>query len=377
VGEDAGDGVEFNRNFTFNYPYFGRGAGPHQVSEIETRAIADFMYDHPNIAFVYGFSPEDNLFHPWKGSSQTDGGRIKSKVLTADQRHFERLAEQFRAKHGGKDQPASAEGAGSFSEWSYFHYGRWSLFSRGWWIPAVEKAETPSEAATSSEGAEEKSAAEIAPAVNTAAQEDVAAKSVPPSLDKDDKRGAEDLKALAWFEAQGVEGFVPWQRIEHPDFPGKVVEVGGFKPLYRLNPPVDQVDPLVQSHLAFLGDLVQQWPKIEIQDLEVKSLGGGLYDVRCQLVNSGQLPTMPEMAAVNDQWHPIQVRLVDVGPARWIQGSPRQSVRRLAELGGKAEVRWVFQLDEIPANEPQWKVRAESPTLHSVELESVVTPQQD
>ena len=50
------------------------------------------MYDHPNIAFVYGFSPEDNLFHPWKGSSQTDGGRIKSKVLTADQRHFERLA---------------------------------------------------------------------------------------------------------------------------------------------------------------------------------------------------------------------------------------------------------------------------------------------
>jgi len=54
-GEDASDGVDFNRNFTFNYEFFGQGSGAHQVSEVETRAIADFAFDHPNIGLVIFF----------------------------------------------------------------------------------------------------------------------------------------------------------------------------------------------------------------------------------------------------------------------------------------------------------------------------------
>ena len=38
--EDGPGGVDFNRNFTFEYPYFQAGAGPSQVSETETRAVA-------------------------------------------------------------------------------------------------------------------------------------------------------------------------------------------------------------------------------------------------------------------------------------------------------------------------------------------------
>jgi hypothetical protein len=53
----------------------------------------------------------------------------------------------------------------------------------------------------------------------------------------EDERGVDDLNALAWFEQQEVDGFVDWQAIEHPDLTDKKVEIGGFKPFLRENPP--------------------------------------------------------------------------------------------------------------------------------------------
>jgi hypothetical protein len=388
-GEDAADGVDFNRNFTFSYPYFAKGSGPHQVSEVETRAVADFMFDHPNIAFVLCFSPEDNLHNTWKGSAQTDSGRIKTKILTEDQGPMERLAESFRQAHGGKNAPESPTGAGSFSEWSYFHYGRWTFASRAWWVPtvesttAVEPAKTAAVETTatteSNAGGTPATGAEVVKpeeaiageAVATAPQEPAtdSAKQAEAGLAKDDKRGATELNALAWFQSQNIEAFVPWQTIEHPDLPGKQVEVGGFKPLYLLNPPAAQIEPLVEPHLGLLNSMVENWPKLAVRELEAKRLGPGLYDIRCQIVNTGGLPTMPEMASVNGQWSPIQVQLVGLGKVKWIQGSQRQAVGRLAERGGKTEVRWVFQLIEGSDAEIALKIQAAAPTLHPVEMD--------
>ncbi len=188
-------------------------------------------------------------------------------------------------------------------------------------------------------------------------------------LAKDDKRGAAELNALAWFEQRGIEAFVPWQAIEHPDLPGRQVEVGGFKPFYLLNPPIAEVEPLVEPHVAFLSKIVESWPRLAVHDLQAKRLGPGLYDIRCQIVNTGALPTMPQMAAVNQQWYPIQVQLTGAGQVKWIQGSQRQAVRRLAENGGKTEVRWVFQVLEVGDGEPKFTIQAAAPTLHPIEIE--------
>lgn len=401
-GEDASDGVEFNRNFTFNYGYFARGTGSHQVSEVETRAVADFMFDHPNIAFVLCFSPEDNVFQPWKGSPQTDSGRIKSKILTADQAHTDRLAEAFRKLHGGQNPPDAPAGSGSFSEWSYFHYGRWTFASRAWWVPTVEPTKPtkpaepakPAEADTQATGDQvaEKTAAEaVAEAAAEAVAEaaEVAERTVAQATDdqaaavaevpaaepaaeplaKDDKRGAAELNALAWFEQRGIEALVPWQVIEHPDLPSRQVEVGGFKPFYLLNPPIAEVEPLVEPHVAFLSKIIESWPRLAVHDLQAKQLGPGLYDIRCQIVNTGALPTMPQMAAANQQWYPIQVQLTGLGQVKWIEGSSRQAVGRLAEHGGKTEVRWVFQVLEVGDGQPKFTIQAAAPTLHPIEIE--------
>jgi hypothetical protein len=49
LNEDGEGGVNFNRNFTFNYEEFGLNSGLHAVSEPETKAVADFLFNHFNI----------------------------------------------------------------------------------------------------------------------------------------------------------------------------------------------------------------------------------------------------------------------------------------------------------------------------------------
>lgn len=351
-GEDASDGVAFNKNFPFNYPYFAKGAGPHQVSEIETRAIADFFYDHPNIGAVICFSPEDNLFNTWKGSPQSDGARIKTEILTSDQSIQDQIAEQFRSGYPGKDAPESPQGAGSFSKWAYLHYGRWSFASRGWWVPkAAEETNKPAETESS--------------ATNKPSEDLKQSENKP--ISKDDKRGASELNALKWFEQQGIPAFSPWQPFDHPDLPGKKVEIGGWKPLFMLNPPHKMVGELVDPHVGLVRSLASKWPQVELKEIKAVQLGKGLVEVSCEVINVGKIPTMPEMAEVSGQWYPIQVQLHGADDAKWIEGSPRQSVGRLKELGGSKEIRWLLLLPNEVKPSGQLKITVSAPTIQPVE----------
>ncbi|MDZ7618345.1 MAG: M14 family zinc carboxypeptidase, partial [Patescibacteria group bacterium] len=304
LNEDPIGGVAFDRNFTFNYPYFKPGAGPYQVSEPETKAVADFAFGRRNIALVLTFSAQDNLFHAPKSESSEKQGKIKTKLLEADAPYLERMAKHYRELHGGSGAPASPEGNGCATDWAYFHYGRWSLAARPWWIPApdsgkadADKAnektdETTGEDATADEDQPNPPPAKK-PAENKASDDKA-------SDDKasDDKRGQDDLHALAWFDRNGIDGFVPWQRIEHPDFPDRRVEVGGFKPYLRTNPPLAELEGLGAKHVDFLCRAAGMLPQLKIAEVKAESLGGGMWRVAATVVNQGELPTFPEMGEV-------------------------------------------------------------------------------
>ncbi len=338
-GEDPSGGVAFNRNFTFRYPYFGQGAGPHQVSEIETRAVADFAFSHPNIAAVVSFSPEDNLMHAWKPDKAAESKRIKTSLLKADAGYFDHVVELYQEIHGGKDAPESPKGEGSFSEWAYFHFGRWSFAGRGWWIPKVA-AEQPK--ADKEEDKEESS------------------KEKPP----EDKRGADELNALQWFDREAVEGFVAWQEIEHPDFPDKKVEVGGFKPFLRWNPPSDALDCLAEKHAEFVRRLVRQLPRLVIEEAKAESLGGGVWRVTAVIGNEGYLPTVSEMGRLTKQPHPVQVRLMLPKGTSLVTGHSRVQLPPLAGRGGREERSWLVL---VSGEKPETlRVRAWSPSVGSV-----------
>ncbi len=401
--EDPSGGVDFNRNFTFKYPYFERGAGPHQVSEIETRAVANFAFDHPNIALVFSFSPDDNLMHPWKPNPAAENQRIKTAVLGADAPVLDSLATKYRELHGGKDAPDSPPPAGSFAHWAYFHFGRWSLSARAWWIPEVKAAPAadvkpvpdakpedstkPAEESKPDDAAKPDAPATPDPAPkpeNSAKPDDTAmpedmvkpddtAKPVGPAVKSkkpEDNRSATDRNALRWFDREKIAGFAPWTAIEHPDFPGRKVEVGGFVPYLRNNPPASELDALAEKHLLFLLAVAERLPRLAIETTKVESLGAGVYRLTVAVSNEGQMPTMPQMGRVSGQQYPVQLKIDVPEGVRLTPDVARVRVEVLAPRGGRHEQTWLIYTTEGTTVEVKFTAWAPAVgrATHTVEL---------
>ncbi|MCX6577610.1 MAG: M14 family metallopeptidase [Candidatus Aminicenantes bacterium] len=61
IGEDPPGGVNINRNFMHEYPYYKPEAGRYMVSEVETRSVMEWMVSHRNVAAILTFGESDNL----------------------------------------------------------------------------------------------------------------------------------------------------------------------------------------------------------------------------------------------------------------------------------------------------------------------------
>jgi len=344
LNEDPPGGVDFNRNFTFRYPYRKPGAGRHQVSEVESRAVADFAFAHPNVAVVVSFTPEDNLMHPWKPDAEAERQRIKTTLLAGDARYFNHVARRYRAIHGAKDAPKSPPGEGSFSDWAYFHYGRWSFACRGWWPVPTDPT---TDRGDQRDGSEPEAGEQAKPTAK-------------PQSDAGDRRGADERNALAWLAEKKIDGFVDWQPIEHPDFPSRKVEVGGFKPFVRLNPPEGELDALADKHGQFLEWLAGSLPRLAIGPTEAEALGHGVWRVRAVVENRGYLPTAPEMGRIAREPHPLQIAIDLPRGAKLVTGHARVQLPALAGEGGRAEHTW---LAFVPPGAKSLRVRAWSPSV--------------
>lgn len=104
------------------------------------------------------------------------------------------------------------------------------------------------------------------------------------------KSGSDDGKWLAYLDADRAgEGFIEWTRLDHPQL--GTVEVGGFVPGIKLNPPDDQLDALADAEAAFVVDLLSMLPRIELAEPQVERLSNGIWRVSVELSNSGRLPT--------------------------------------------------------------------------------------
>lgn len=360
--EDPPGGVAFNRNFAMKYPYFEPDAGPNQVSEVETRAVADFAFSRPNIAAVFSFTPEDNLMHPWKPNPASEGQRIKTALLGADAPYTDFLAEAYRKIRGGSDAPNSPAGAGSFSDWAYFHYGRWSLAARAWWVPKVDAEKGKSEGKGKPEAKDEKKlpASEAKDKKDASAEKDKKA--------ADEKRGADEVNALRWLAREKIDGFVPWKQIKHPDFPGRKVEVGGFRPFLRFNPPAKELDALAEKHEKFLARLVELLPRVAIQEVKTEPLGEGVWRVTAAVLNRGYLPTMSKMGEISRVPYPLQIALDLPQGAALVTGHPRVRLPVLSGSGGRAEQSWLVR---IPKGKPvSIPVRVWSPSVGEARAEA-------
>jgi len=135
--EDGDGGVNFNKNSSFNYKNFIPGAGEYAVSEKENRALFDFLFDAFNVYAVVTFGPVNNLSSPVTFNPAGISKRIITGWFEADAKSNALVSERYNKITKTKDAPKTQAESGDFSQWAYFHYGRLSFSTPGWWVPKV------------------------------------------------------------------------------------------------------------------------------------------------------------------------------------------------------------------------------------------------
>ena len=356
IDEDPPGGTAFNRNFTFDYAFFGEGAGPNQISEPETRAVAEFAFAHENVFLVWVFSDDDNLLRFWKVDAGAEKQRVRTTLQADDLPDYEALAEAFKRCVTRRDPPPTSNERGTVEKWAYFHFGRPTIVSRPWW-PVSEKREP---------GKPEKDADEK---TNT---EDESTKEDPDKEGREkEKRPAEkksvspDAVALECFERHKIDGFVEWKRYNHPDFPSREVEIGGFRPFLRENPPACELKEVTDQAFAFLTELEGLFPRLVLETTKTEHLGAGLVRVTARVRNEGPTATMSRMGEINGRPIGVQVRLsADTSEVEFIDGPARRMIGRLA-AGAEKELTWMIRLPKKAAEE--LRLRAWAPSVGEVQ----------
>ncbi len=274
--EDGPGGVHIDKNFTFDYPIFVDGSGDYAASEPEVRAISDFLYGSPNIFAVLTFGPNNNLSEAPKFDQSKVARRILTGPTQKDASAMEQVSKLYNSL-GLKDAPAMPQTKGNFSQTAYFHAGRFSFTTPGWWAPKVEAAKDTTKKAD-------------AGAVATTPAGGGSAGAAAAGADND------DVRFLKWADREKLtDVFVDWKEIKHPDFPDKKAEVGGIAPYAKLNPPVNYLNETAEKHLKFIAGLGMQMPDVQIVNVRTESLGNGLNRITLQVVNKGLLPTYADI----------------------------------------------------------------------------------
>jgi hypothetical protein len=313
--EDGPGGVDVGRNFPYEYDWFRPGAGVGPLETPEARALAQLFADRQNIAAVYVLGMHDNLIRPWEGrtvpgiagnAQGTSAGGPLTSNLPADNPWFAEVSRRFRATTGFSDNVPTSDSRGDVLAFSYYGMGRLAFGSRGWWVPPM-------------------------PADSGAGR--------PPTPDP----LAEDRNALRWARANGA--FVDWTEVSVDAFNGKRVEVGGFAPFARLNPPGSELDSVSAKHGRFVEQLAGMLPSVSLREITVEAVGQRVFRVSAQVANDGYLPTLSAIG-VRARW-PRRIRVdLETGQGqRVLSGRAVQLLDAIRGSGNSMTLTWTVVAD--------------------------------
>lgn len=263
--EDFSEGVTIDKNFTFDHPVFEKGSGLYVASEPETKALLDFLYLNQNIYAVLTFGMHNNLSEAPKYDSKMASSRIIKSWLEKDVKTAELVSSLYTEKAKLKDAPKLPMTKGNFAQTAYYHAGRFSFSTPGWWVP----------------------------------KEEVKKDSTQSKVEKPKKEMGDtnpELAYLKWAARENLSNvFVNWIPVKHPDFPNQKAEVGGFAPYVLNNPPTKYLEEATTKHKQFVEDFLAAMPKIETTIPVVEKVQNDLYRVTIKVVNKGLLPTYTEI----------------------------------------------------------------------------------
>lgn len=365
--DDGAGGVDINRNFQHEYPYYQAGAGIHMASERESRAVLDFVIANRNVAVMLVYGASDNLITPpndkgelgpakgldlWsfadasvagarevgvfetqrrffggfggfgqQGNQSRGGGggtRPATTVDRSDLAYFKDVSDGYKEVTGLDGVPPIRKPEGALFQYGYYQYGV-PAFSTPGWAPTV--------AADSSSGEGAASAGRGAPGRAAGG------------------RGAggssADAALLKWMDANGIDGFADWTAYDHPEL--GAVEIGGFKPYQALNPPASVIAELGPKQGGFVAHLATIFADVQIAETEVISEGGGIFRIKAEIENAGFLPTSTAQGVRSRSVRPTMVQL-DIEPESLLSGSAKTSFFQATEGSGRRQsFEWIIQ----------------------------------
>jgi len=374
INEDGPGGVDLNRNFQHAYPYWKADAGPHMVSEVETRALMDFTLAHRNIAAIVTFGESDNLVtppdargalagakvaalpgfadasnagvfnkgvvssgggggrrgggggrgggtsylrgaQPGRDNDPSSGTRPATTVATQDQVYFKAVSDAYKRITGIETVPMHRVAEGAFFQFGYFQFGVPSFSTTGWGLPSTEAAPQPRSGRGEPRGG-----------------------AAGPGASGDSRT---DASLLADLEAAGITPFSDWRSYRHPDLGD--VEIGGFLPYVTHNPPADQLPELGRKQGEFLAEVAGMLPRVRIAGTEVKALGGGVFTVTVEVENAGFFPTSLRHGQTSRSVGPTFLQIQVDGEDILSGAAKTAPVGVLAGSGSREEVTWVIR----------------------------------
>jgi len=329
------------------------------VSELESRALMDFVLSHRNIALALTYGESDNLvssptangslappspiaLFEWADASTSDADTVgtfperqpprrfgsgfggdeetpaqpprrrrpdthpETMVNSSDLEYYEKVGEKYREMTGVQRVASSRAPKGAFFEYAYFQYGIPSFSTTGWGIAAEQEGQ-------GSEGGRGEGGSDA----------------------------AADLALLRWMDGEGIDGYVDWTNFQHPTL-GQV-EIGGFKPFSTTNPAASQLPALGASHAEFAVYLASLFAQVRIADTEVTNRGGGIFQVEAEIENAGYLPTTMTQGVTSRSVSPTMVQL-GVPPEDVLTGAAKTSFFHALEgSGARQRFVWVIR----------------------------------
>ncbi|MCC7014191.1 MAG: peptidase M14 [Planctomycetes bacterium] len=322
INEDAVGGYDMNRAWpSFWEPdWVQNGAGPYPLYWPETRCIARFILEHPNIAGVQSFHNAGGMILRGPGvEAFGEYPREDVAVYDALGSEGEKMLPYYRYMVIWRDLYSVF---GGFVTWTYEGLGIVS-FTNELWNDAQSFGDHP----------------------------------------QSGRAADHEFDDRLLFGA----GFVDWHKLEHPLY-GEV-EVGGFKKDVGRVPPSFMVEEMVHRNALFAIRHAEAMPEVDFADVEVSDLGQGLFAVDARIENRRLIPTRTARAAQmklgtpdrisirgphcevvagglrSDRFRPEKLEFVERRPAelvleRGVPGRGEVRVRWLVRGSGSIEIEW-------------------------------------
>ncbi len=241
--EDGPGGYDGNRDWGFNWEpnYVQSGANKYPFSQPENRAVRDFALNHRNIAGAQSFHNSGGMI--LRGPSIQGGGaeaysRSDDAVIDAIGKKGELMIPGYSLLTIWKDMYTVYGGE---IDWWHGAMGCF-VYSNELWNSYLMFYDT----------------------ANTDQYE---------------------FDRLLLFE----DAFIPWQKLDHPVY-GEV-EIGGFSKMFGRLHPGFLLETDAHRNAAFCIFNAYQSPKLEITNLRVTKIEGGLKEVTASVINRRMIPT--------------------------------------------------------------------------------------